>query len=139
MTIIVGIVFFLVACGTVNHAPRECIPSNYLQRDKSSIKVGDPIVISPAQYPRRALSWLQEGWAVVEFTVKKDGTVSNVVAIDVSPKLTDNPWNWKFKQSFEHAAIEHIKTAKFNSPTLNGQIIQVNNVRRVIHFAMPDQ
>ncbi|WP_262691978.1 energy transducer TonB [Kordiimonas aestuarii] len=74
-----------------------------------------PLVRVQPQYPRRALERGIEGSAVVEFTVREDGTVADARVIKAEPQGL-----------FEHAALAAIAKFKYK-PTVVGGIPRASN------------
>ncbi|MBK1638706.1 hypothetical protein CCR85_00845 [Rhodothalassium salexigens] len=86
-----------------------------------------PIVKVPAQYPRRAQERGVEGWVMLEFTVTKQGTVTDISVIDADPK-----------GYFERAAKRAAAKWKYKPKVVNGQPIAVTGVQHKVTFEMAD-
>ena len=86
-----------------------------------------PIVKVPAQYPRRAAERGIEGWVMLEFTVTKQGTVTDVEVVDADPK-----------GYFERSAVRAAQKWKYKPKVVNGQAIAVTGVRHKVTFEMAD-
>ena len=86
-----------------------------------------PIVKVAPQYPRRALSRGIEGYAIVEYTVTKLGTVKDPVVIESSPGTI-----------FNNAAIKSALRYKYKPRVVDGKPIAVSGVRTKITFELED-
>ena len=86
-----------------------------------------PIVKIAPQYPRRALSRGIEGYAIVEYTVTKLGTVKDPVVIESSPGTI-----------FNNAAIKSALRYKYKPRVVDGKPIAVSGVRTKITFELED-
>lgn len=86
-----------------------------------------PIVKIAPQYPRRALSRGIEGYAIVEYTVTKLGTVKDPVVIESSPGTI-----------FNNAAIKSALRYKYKPRVVDGKPIEVSGVRTKITFELED-
>lgn len=87
-----------------------------------------PIVKVAPQYPRRALSRGIEGYAVVEYTVTKQGTVKDPVVVDSKPPGV-----------FDKAAVKSALRYKYKPRVVDGQPIEVRGVRTKISFKLEDK
>lgn len=86
-----------------------------------------PIVKIAPQYPRRALSRGIEGYAIVEYTVTRLGTVKDPVVIESSPGTI-----------FNNAAIKSALRYKYKPRVVDGKPIEVSGVRTKITFELED-
>lgn len=86
-----------------------------------------PIVKIAPQYPRRALSRGIEGYAIVEYTVTRLGTVKDPVVIESSPGTI-----------FNNAAIKSALRYKYKPRVVDGKPIAVSGVRTKITFELED-
>ncbi len=86
-----------------------------------------PIVKIAPQYPRRALSRGIEGYAIVEYTVTKLGTIKDPVVIESSPGTI-----------FNNAAIKSALRYKYKPRVVDGKPIEVSGVRTKITFELED-
>lgn len=86
-----------------------------------------PIVKVPAQYPRRAAERGIEGWVMLQFTVTKQGTVTDISVIDADPK-------GYFERSAKRAAAKW----KYKPKVVNGQPIAVTGVKHKVTFEMAE-
>ncbi|MEE8379443.1 MAG: TonB family protein [Gammaproteobacteria bacterium] len=86
-----------------------------------------PIVKIAPQYPRRALNRGIEGYAIVEYTVTKQGTVKDPVVIESSPGTI-----------FNNAAIKSALRYKYKPRVVDGVPVEVSGVRTKITFELED-
>ncbi len=86
-----------------------------------------PIVKVAPQYPRRALSRGIEGYAIVEYTVTKRGTVKDAFIVEAKPEGT-----------FDKAAIKSALRYKYKPRVVDGEPIEVSGVRTKITFELED-
>ena len=82
-----------------------------------------PIVKVAPIYPRRALERGIEGYVVLEYTVTKQGTVSNPVVVEAQPE-----------NIFNKAAIKSALRYKYKPRVENGEPVAVPNVRTKVTF-----
>ena len=82
-----------------------------------------PIVKVSPVYPRRALSRGIEGYVIVEFTVTKQGSVSNPIVIEAKPEGI-----------FEQAAVDAALKFKYKPRVINGEAADVAGVQNRISF-----
>lgn len=82
-----------------------------------------PIDRSPPRYPFRAERKGVMGWAIVEYTVRPDGTTSDIRLIDAAPE-----------GYFEDSAVIAVKGWKYEPPMEDGQPTAVKGVRTRIEF-----
>ncbi|GAB5379419.1 MAG: energy transducer TonB [Aliiglaciecola sp.] len=82
-----------------------------------------PIVKVSPVYPRRALSRGIEGYVIVEFTVTKQGSVSNPTVIEAEPAGI-----------FEQAAVDAALKFKYKPRVINGEAAEVAGVQNRISF-----
>lgn len=83
-----------------------------------------PLVRVPPRYPRRAARQQIEGFAKVEFTIAKDGSVQNPTVIDSAPS-----------QIFDRAALQAIVQWQFKPRTRAGKPVASRASQR-IDFAL---
>lgn len=90
--------------------------------------VGDgeylPIVKVAPVYPRRALARRLEGHVVLEFVVTRSGTVKDIVVLDSTAPI------------FEQPAIEAAERFRYKPRIIDGEPVEVAGVRNVITFKM---
>ena len=84
-----------------------------------------PIVKVAPQYPRRALSKGIEGFAVIEYTVTRQGTVRDPVVAESKPEGV-----------FDKAAIKSASRYKYKPRVVDGQPVEVPGVRTKITFKL---
>lgn len=84
-----------------------------------------PIVKVAPQYPRRALSRGIEGYAVIEYTVTKQGTVRDPKVIESKPEGV-----------FDKAAVKSAARYKYKPRVIDGQPVEVPGVRTKISFKL---
>ena len=77
------------------------------------------------QYPRRALSKGIEGFAVIEYTVTRQGTVRDPVVVESKPEGV-----------FDKAAIKSASRYKYKPRVVDGQPVEVPGVRTKITFKL---
>lgn len=82
-----------------------------------------PIVKVAPVYPRRALQRGIEGFVIVEFTVNKQGAVTNPIVIEAEPA-----------KIFDQAALDAAKKFKYKPRVVNGEPIAVSGVQNRITF-----
>ncbi len=86
-----------------------------------------PIVKVAPIYPRRALSRGIEGWVLLEFTVTKAGTVTDVRVLESEPPGI-----------FDKAASEAALKFKYKPRVVDGEPIDVRGVPHKISFQLED-
>jgi protein TonB len=86
-----------------------------------------PIVKVAPIYPRRALSRGIEGWVLLEFTVTKAGTVTDVRVLESEPPGI-----------FDKAASEAASKFKYKPRVVDGEPIDVKGVPHKISFQLED-
>ena len=84
------------------------------------------LVRVPPRYPSRASRMQIEGFVTVEFTITKDGSVSDPVVIESSPP-----------KIFDRAALRAIVQWKFKPRTRDGQAVDSRASQR-INFALQE-
>ena len=84
-----------------------------------------PIVKVAPQYPRRALSRGIEGYAVIEYTVTKQGTVRDPRVVESKPEGV-----------FDKAAVKSASRYKYKPRVIDGQPVEVPGVRTKITFKL---
>ena len=84
-----------------------------------------PIVKVAPIYPRRALSRGIEGYVIVEFTVTKNGSVSNPFVVEAEPP-----------NIFDQAALDAAKKFKYKPRVIDGEPTEVEGVQNKITFTM---
>ena len=84
-----------------------------------------PIVKVAPQYPRRALSRGIEGYAVIEYTVTKQGTVRDPRVVESKPEGV-----------FDKAAVKSASRYKYKPRVVDGQPVEVPGVRTKISFKL---
>ncbi len=82
-----------------------------------------PIVKVSPVYPRRALSRGIEGYVIVEFTVTKQGSVSDPMVVEAKPEGI-----------FEQAAVDAALKFKYKPRVINGEATEVAGVQNRISF-----
>jgi protein TonB len=83
-----------------------------------------PIVKVAPVYPQRALARRLEGHVVLEFIVTRAGTVKDIVVVDSSAPI------------FEQPAIEAAEKFRYKPRVIDGEAVEVAGVRNVITFKM---
>ncbi|MDH3893553.1 MAG: energy transducer TonB [Chromatiales bacterium] len=86
-----------------------------------------PIVKVAPIYPRRALSRGIEGWVLLEFTVTRAGTVTDVRVLESEPPGI-----------FDKAASEAASKFKYKPRVVDGEPIDVKGVPHKISFQLED-
>ncbi len=89
-----------------------------------------PIVKVAPIYPRRALSRGIEGHVIVEFTVTKTGSVTNVLVIE-GLTSSGNP-----TKLFDTAAIKAVTKFKYKPKMIDGYFVDVVGVKNKITFKL---
>lgn len=84
-----------------------------------------PIVKVAPQYPRRALSKGIEGYAIIQYTVTKQGTVRDPVVVESEPPGI-----------FDSAALKSAARYKYKPRVINGEPVEVPGVRTKISFKL---
>lgn len=69
------------------------------------------------RYPPKARKFRYVGQVIVGFSVAKDGSVSGARIADADPPGI-----------FERSALSHIRTWKYKPPTVNGKVVQVDDI-----------
>lgn len=82
-----------------------------------------PLHVVQPIYPLRAVMKEIEGYVVVEFSVRENGTVTNPVVIQSEPEVL-----------FDQAALSAISRFKFQPRTVGGDEIQVDKVQLKFAF-----
>jgi len=77
-------------------------------RSNISTNVGPLVRIAP-RYPMIAVIQRIEGWVKVQFTITKEGKVSNAIVVDSNPKNV-----------FDHSSLSAIKRWKFKPKLIRG-------------------
>jgi protein TonB len=86
-----------------------------------------PIVKVAPIYPRRALTRGLEGWVLLEFTVTKLGTVTDVRVVESDPP-----------NIFDKAAVAAAEKFKYKPKVVNGEPIDTAGVLHKISFELED-
>ncbi|MEM7466549.1 MAG: energy transducer TonB [Pseudomonadota bacterium] len=86
-----------------------------------------PIVKVAPTYPRRALSRGIEGYAIIEYTVTKQGTVRDPRVVESKPEGT-----------FDKAALKSAARYKYKPRVINGEPVEVPGVRTKITFKLAE-
>ena len=84
-----------------------------------------PIVKVAPIYPRRALSRGIEGYVIVEFTVTRNGSVSNPIVVEAEPP-----------KIFDKAAVDAALKFKYKPRVIDGEPTEVEGVQNRITFTM---
>ncbi len=79
------------------------------------------------RYPPKARKFRYVGQVIVGFSVAKDGSVSGARIADADPPGI-----------FERSALSHIRTWKYKPPTVNGKVVQVDDIYVRLTF-QPDR
>ena len=79
------------------------------------------------RYPPKARKFKYVGQVIVGFSVAKDGSVSGARIADADPPGI-----------FERSALSHIRTWKYKPPTVNGKVVQVDDIYVRLTF-QPDR
>jgi len=81
-----------------------------------------PIKHEPPTYPKKALFNGVEGWVVLSFIIREDGTTDDIIVLDAS-----------IENYFEKAAISAVKAWVYTPATRNGEaVIQYNRRVRTV-------
>ncbi len=88
-----------------------------------------PIVAEPPQYPAGAAQRGIEGWALVEFTVSKEGLVAenSVRVIDAEPK-----------EIFDRSSTRAAERFEFAQPLMNGRPTDIEGVQYLFRYQLED-
>lgn len=84
-----------------------------------------PIQREPPRYPSRAARKGVGGWALVEYTVRKDGSTADIRIIDSAPD-----------GYFERTSVKAVEEWKYAPPMEDGKSVEVKNVRTMIQYAL---
>lgn len=84
-----------------------------------------PMLVVQPTYPLAAVIKEQEGFVVVEFSVRENGTVSNPVVIDSFPE-----------HIFDDAALHAVTRFKFKPREINGDSVAVDGVQLKFAFTL---
>lgn len=84
-----------------------------------------PIRRWPPAYPRRAANRGISGWAIMEYTVRRDGSTADIRVIDAGPK-----------GYFEKASINAVERWKFKPPVEAGKPVDIKGIRTCILFKL---
>ncbi len=87
-----------------------------------------PIVRIPPQYPQGPLAKNIEGWVLVEFTITKAGTVTNIQIVDADPK-----------KIFNRATIRAMKRWKYQPKIVNGKAVPQHKMRELFHYQIQNK
>ena len=96
---------------------------------------GDTVIDVPCEligtgrlrYPPKARKFRYVGQVIVGFSVAKDGSVSGARIADADPPGI-----------FERSALSHIRTWKYKPPTVDGKVVQVDDIYVRLTF-QPDR
>lgn len=83
-----------------------------------------PLVKIPPTYPMRAARRRIQGWVKVEFTITKQGTVTDAVVVDSKPNSI-----------FNSSALKAIKRWKFKPPIIAGEAYEQRAVQ-ILEFKL---
>ena len=113
-TLLLAMVLVLGACSGVNLFGSKKYDGEIL-----------PTLAAPPQYPRRAAERGIEGWALVEFTVSREGSVAenSIKVIDAEPK-----------EIFDRSSIRAAEKFEFEPPLLNGRPTDIEGVQYVFRY-----
>ena len=84
-----------------------------------------PLFVVQPIYPLSAAMREIEGFVVVEFSVRTNGTVKNPVVVESEPKTL-----------FDQAALNAVSRFKFKPREVGGDVIQVDNVQLKFAFQL---
>jgi TonB family protein len=95
--------------------------------NRSSIRNANvyPLVRVAPRYPMRAAKQHIEGWVKVQFTITKEGKVSNIIVVDSNPKHV-----------FDRAALIAIKQWKFKPAIIRGILLE-QRAEQLLEFKLP--
>jgi len=79
----------------------------------------------PPVYPLRALLQNIEGYVVVEFTIKSDGSVGEIIIIESVPK-----------NIFDRSVIKAVKKFRYSPKIVQGKAIAVSGIRNRFEFKL---
>lgn len=124
LTVLLGCSFFT----PLTHA-------DVLAVNTGKYRSGDKVVDVPCEligtgrlrYPPKARKFKYVGQVIVGFSVAKDGSVSGARIADADPPGI-----------FERSALSHIRTWKYRPPTVNGKVVQVDDIYVRLTF-QPDR
>jgi protein TonB len=86
-----------------------------------------PLVRINPDYPPRALNRGIEGWVQVQFTITEQGTVTDAIVVDSSPK-----------NIFDEAALKAISRWRYN-PKVEGGVSQARiGMQTILRFTLED-
>jgi protein TonB len=85
-----------------------------------------PIVKVQPNYPATALRQGLDGYVIVQFTVTRGGTVTDVVVTESSHRV------------FERAAIQAASRFRYRPRVIDGEAVEVFGVLHLIRFAIED-
>ncbi len=88
---------------------RECVPQVRIQ----------------PEYPMRAQQQGVEGWALIEFTVGREGSVRNAVVLDADPKSI-----------FDKAAVQAVSSWKYSPKIQDGKPVECPTQRVKLAFTL---
>lgn len=91
-----------------------------------------PIVKVAPQYPRRALSRGIEGYAIVRYTVTKNGSVRDAQVVEAYTK------DGRETSIFNRAAVKSALKYKYKPRVVDGEPIEVPGVKTKISFNLAD-
>lgn len=83
-----------------------------------------PIVKVAPVYPSRAASRGLEGYVIVEYTVTRQGTTTDIVVVETTSSL------------FDRAAVDSAAKYKYKPRVINGEAVEVPGVRTIIRFEL---
>lgn len=102
--------------------PAAATPPPPPPKPEGETRAAQPISQAAPEYPIQAARNQTSGYAVVEFTVEVDGSVSNPHVVDSSPRHV-----------FDTAAEQAVRKSKFKPALKNGEPVK-STVRRRIDF-----
>jgi len=85
-----------------------------------------PIHREPPTYPAFAVRKEMEGWVLVNYSVRADGSVGDAAIVDSSDRFG----------RFDREALEAIRQWRFEPATLNGQPVEQKNTLTNLTFAL---
>ena len=84
-----------------------------------------PVFVVQPTYPLRAEMREIEGYVIVQFTVREDGTVAGPFVVESEPEVI-----------FDESALAAISRFKFKPREVNGDPVQVENVQLKFAFTL---
>ena len=84
-----------------------------------------PVSVVQPIYPLRAVMREVEGYVLVEFSVRENGTVANPIVVESKPRLL-----------FDEAALNAVARSRFKPREIGGERVRVDKVRLRFAFSL---